>query len=337
MAIQKPYEINIRGLTVDGNDNNSITWKVTGSMQYHYRIEIISNNSSLPFSYASEKIASYTNRHTLAKKVLPNGREYKIRIVVWDLDGNSATSDYEVFQTSSRPVLKINMPSEIYSQSFRFEAQYTQSEDIKVKSWTAYLYNEDMVKIDDSNIKTTSVLEYIFQNMLSEKTYYVEFTASSEKGLVATTGIIPFYVIYNRPVTYVHLNAENTDDAGIELTWNVIQIIGKSTNTKYIDDEKIDARDGRVVFDEGFSLNQDFTLKIWFENPVQNVDLVTLYGSTGTINLQLWDDNTFRLFKHVNGYKSCYVSRQVDTTGKTVVIIQQVGDDLNILANEVSN
>lgn len=334
MAIQKPYDISIKGSTVDAKEDINITWKVSGDLQSSFQVQIL-NNSSGTLIYSSSVISSYSNRYILPKDKLANGAEYKINITVWSLDGSTAKSNNEIFQTSSRPKVTISMPSEIYNQSYNFQAQYTQNESVKVRSWNAFLYDENRVNVASSGIKTSQTIEYLFSNMNTEKTYYIEFTATSEKGLVGTTGLIPFYVIYSKPNVFVKLNAENGENAGIELSWNVIQIIGYGENYSFVEGEKVDVRNGFVQFEEGFTVESDFTLKIWFKNPTKNIDLVKLFGLTGSINLQLFNDNSFRLFKEVNGYKSCYGANPINTTGNMVVVIQQIGDDLNIMAKEV--
>jgi hypothetical protein len=337
MAIQKPYDINIRGLTIDASEDNQITWKVSGAIQTSFSMQFVLNNTGETV-IDTGILPSLTNKYFIPKGTLVNGREYKVKIKVFDSANNSSTSEYEVFQTSSRPNLEITVPNEINSQSYNFSVKYSQPENVRIKSWTGFLYDDMGNPVSNTGVKTSGNIEYLVSGMVSNRNYFIEFKATSEKGIVGTTGRLPFYVSYSKPNVYVNLSADNTDNAGIELNWNVIQIIGRTEGIpNFIESEKLNLRGDLLTFDEGFSLDRDFTLKIWLENPYYNMELVSLSGSTGRIYLQLWDDDTFRLFKEVNGYKSCYTTEPLEFAEQVVVIIQQVGDDLNILANEVNN
>lgn len=165
-------------------------------------------------------------------------------------------------------------------------------------SWIAYLYNDENVLLNNSGIQTTSTISYVFGNLQSGDSYYIEITATSNNTLIGTTGKVSFNVIYAQPTIQSDLTAENSNECGIKLQWNVTQIIGQSENTSYILDEKIDATSGRVWFDSGFSIAGDFTYEMWLESVTnQNIDVVAdadiIISATAPIDdTVVWIDNS---------------------------------------------
>lgn len=333
MAIQRPYNINLLGRTIDAKESNIITWSLSGDISVFFQVKIYKNSDN-SLVYDSTKISSYAQSFTLPTNTLANGNEYKIQVTVWNDKNESATSDYVVFQTSSRPVVTVDSIPVVRSSSYNFSANYSQAESVPIQSWIAYLYDSNKVKIAQSPIKTTSTLEYIFTDLQSEKDYYIEFQVTSEKTLVGTSGLIKFSVLYTRPLVNALLTAENVDNAGIKLSFHVIQIIGKTdcNPVTYIDNEKIDLRNCRMWFDEGFSLSSNFTIKIWLENPPNREDLFILKGDNGEIRLQYHIlDECFHLYRKILNITSEWTSQPVNG-GNYFVCIRQIGSDMDIVA-----
>lgn len=328
--LQKPYSISIKGQNLPADELIKLTWQTSGDLSVAYQIKVYKNSDN-NLAYDSTKLTSFAKTHTIPVDSLINGIEYKIQISLWNSANESINSDFEVFFCSSRPVVTIPAIGTINSPSYNFTASYSQNESVPIRSWIVYLYNSDNVKIFQSDIKTTATIGYLFSNLKSNDNYYIEFEAASSKGLVATSGKISFEVSYTQPNININLSAENTDDAGIQLSWKTIQIIGSTTNAPvYIDGEKIDLTNDTFSFSDGFSVDGDFTLKLWFESIVPDVDLLFLKGQNGTINLQYWSsDNRFHLFKDVYGYRSHNVS-DVLIGEAYFICIQQINGDMNI-------
>ena len=335
--LQKPYDINIRGRTIDGNEVNSIRWKISGGVTVAFNIEIIDNADNSPV-YALGRTNSYSTSFSLPPGTLYNGKEYKLRIQTWSESNQNIYSDYEIFQTSSRPVISLDPIGQLNSQANNFIAHYYQAENVSMRSHVFYLYNSDKGLINQSDIKTDSVIEYLFSNLQSEQNYYIEVQATSSKGLVGTTGKVNFSVLYTQPQMNVTLEAENVENAGIRLKWKTIQIIGESDceELTFIDNEKLDLTNGCIVtFDEGFSLEKNGTMKFWIENPLYNINLFEMRGSNGTISMQYWEDNKFHVFKTINNIVSHYASSPVIGVA-FFVCIQQIYDDLNVISEVIS-
>ncbi|WEG18487.1 hypothetical protein PQ478_08390 [Alkalihalophilus pseudofirmus] len=333
--MQKPFDINIRGTTIDANEQNRISWRISGDVSVAYKIDILSNldNSLI---YTTSRINSYSTNHSLSPTLIENGKEYKLLVTVYNQANSQATSDPIIFQTSSRPNVSIAVPNQINSPTYLFEAEYTQAEGLPIRNHIFYVYNSNQSKIHESGLTTSEVLQFLVNNLSSQANYFIEVQVTSSRGLTNTTGKIPFYVLYTRPQTNVQLKAENVDNAGIKLSWKVIQIIGQSNceELNYIDNQKIDLRDScHVEFDEGFTVDNDYTLKLWIENPIKNKEILNIRGSNGYTTLS-YIDNQFHLLKHINGMYARYVSEKVDSD-TLFVFIQQVNDDYNLKASEV--
>jgi hypothetical protein len=337
-VIQKPYNINLKGTTIDANENNTISWKVSGAISTSFSIEIRNNADDLVV-WQLPQTTSYATSYTLPSGTLVNGNEYKIKITVWDEDGNSATSDFEIFQTSSRPTVTVDPIPTVSSPNYTFIATYFQAESVGIKSYLFNLFDENQNLLLSSGVQATTdpSLSYSVEGLKSEQSYYVEFQVTSNKGLIGTSGLIQFSVLYTQPQINVNLTATNTDDAGIKLSWNVIQIIGSSDSpVTFIDNEKADLTDGnRIRFDEGFSVNKDFTLKIWLESPKHNTNLLLIKGENGEITLR-YDKRFERFFvyKKVGNISVSYQSPQVSGTN-FYVCIQQIDKDINLIAETI--
>lgn len=255
------------------------------------------NNATSAVVYNLPKTTSYLSSHTLPTNTLVNNNQYKISVQVWETgDASNALSDYEVFQTSSRPKITISTTGIVSSPSNIFSAQYSQAESVPMKSWIAYLYNNSMNIISQSNTQISTPLVYTVDNLINRETYYIEFQAVSNKGLTGTTGKIPFDVLYATPNLDTNLTIRNVDNAGMELSWDVVQIIGKSDNPIYLNGEKLDARANKVSFNQGYSITNDFTLKAWVEgltNKTVSIDGEYIVSAAAPSNVNaLWQQDS---------------------------------------------
>ncbi|MGG2091234.1 hypothetical protein AB1283_00525 [Bacillus sp. S13(2024)] len=338
MAIQKPYNLSITSSTIDGKLDNSFTWKVTGSIQTAYSFTIYKNSdNSTVFTFP--KTNSYELKGAIPANTLTNGIEYKLSVTVYDLANTEATSDVVIFQTSTTPLLTFTSTTDVGSELYNATATYTQAENVPLKSYIAYLYDKDRKLINQSNIKTILPVEHLFPPLTEDMTYYVEFQATSAKGIVATTGLIMIKTSFSKKKVNLVLKAENIDSAGVKLQWFAKQIIGvTSGTTNFVNNGTgLDVRNGMISFANDFSTKRDFTFKLHIESPTVTTpynpdnDLFVMNGKNGTLRLQYLDNNRFKLIKTVKGINSVWFSNEVIST-KFVVVIQQIGDDCNIFA-----
>ena len=302
MSIQIPFNLTPKGgMAIDCNEDNIFRWSVSGAIQTHFSLEF-RNNATDAVLHTIAKTPGYSHSYTLPSSTIANGLEIKYKLQVWDELDNTATSDWEIFQSSSRPTVTVTSPTEfstVESQSYLFEASYSQTELVDLSTWQFFLYDSSQIKIVQSDLQTEETLEYLYDGLQSDQTYFIEFQVTSEKGLTGTSGLIEFTTQFAQPQMLSELHAENVDNAGIKLQWRVIQIIGNGENHSFIEDEKVDVTEGKVWFDQGFNIDNNFTLKVWLEavqdttfiiNPMSSIiisdtapannDVIWLYDSS---------------------------------------------------------
>jgi hypothetical protein len=356
--IQRPYSLSIKGTTIDANEDNTITWQVSGDVQTAFQVDIYLNSDN-SLAFTSNKITSYALKYTLPQGSLQNGIEYKIKITIYNQAGQSITNDGDIFQTSSRPIITVDPIGTVNSFSYVFSAQYSQAENVSLRNYVVNLYDSQKNLIGNSSILTSLPMEYLFSGLQTETNYYIEFQATSSKGLTGTSGLVLFSVFYYRPKQNVFLQAKNIDKAGIELSWYVKQIIGTSdTTVNFLNNDEVNLLDGnKIYFDDGFSIAQDFSLKVWLRDIANNVPLLTLYGDNGQIVLKYNAlQQAFIVEKTTNFSTEKYMSNPVEirytthdeyafitpyqieltTQGQqgneSVILIQQIGMDMNVSA-----
>lgn len=313
MAIQKPYGVSIKNQIIDASQAYTIKWKTSGDTSSSFSIDVFKNIDgssawSLPRNY------SFANSYTIPAQFVPNGWDYKLRVTVYDAIGNLAHSDYVIFTASSSPTITVDPIDTVTNHSYLFTGHYFQAENELLQSYTVNLYDSNKGLVGTSGILTDGLVQYLFDLLVTGFTYYVEFIVVSTKGLSTSSGLISFNVNYINPYLNMKLQGENIpDSAGIQLSWETIQIIGKTTSDPvYLNNEELDVVYGKVYFDEGFSIDNNFNLKMWFKEMITNVDLIHLKGSNGDLRVQFETDKRFHLYKEISGFTSHYASQQMN-------------------------
>jgi len=217
---------------------------------------------------------------------------------------------------------------------------YSQAESVPLANWQCFLYDSNYNLISQSGIQTSSTLSYMFTGLVSNEVYYIEFQATSQKGLVGDSGKVQFTPVYSQPQLNSLLTATNYQNASIQLTWDVLIIEGTTSGTTAFvnNNTALDVTNGSVVFNNGFSLWQDGTIKLFIINPANRKDLIILYGANGMLKLQYWLlDNKFHLFKTPTNSNITveYVSEPV--IGSSFFVgIENVGVDCNLWAESIN-
>jgi hypothetical protein len=334
--IQKPFDINLRDQAIDRNEDYLIRWKTSGDISTSFSIEIY-NNDDDTLMWSIPRTYSYALSYTIPANSLTANKDCKIAITVWNSAGEFATSNFVTFTVTSKPVVTVDPFDIITNHSYLFTATYSQSEMVRIRSYTVNLYDANQVLIRTSGEKTDELLEHRFSALKNNTSYFVEFIVVSKFELSASSGLLPFSVQYENPDMYFEVSAANSDKASIKLNWKVIQVIGKtSIEPIYIDGQELDVREGKVYFDEGFSLDRDFTLNVWLRNIPYEKDLISLNGTNGQIYIQYWGDNRFHMFKKIGNFTAHYATNQVEGN-EYFLCIQQIGRRMNIYAESKKN
>ena len=277
MAILKPSSTSPNNISVDILFPITISWVNQGDRQYSYQIKIYDNPTST-LAYDSTKITSFNSFHIVPEGTLINGIQYKYQITVWNQNNVSAVSEWVLFKCSTTPTIQFANVAEddyVYNNSYLFTVSYAQAESVPIKSWKMIIYDESMAVLAITDEIFSEIIEYQFSGLNNNTIYYIECQARSQDNLLASTDKVKFNVQYEVPEAVIELETKNLAREGAtQLQWNISQIIGESLNTSFIGGEKIDATNGKVWFNGGFNIKNDFTLKLWIESVENSIYII---------------------------------------------------------------
>lgn len=271
---------------------------------------------------------------TVAGSTLTNNTEYRYRFRTYDISNNvSQWSAWTVFLCLAKPIVTIDniIDGKVNNQTFIFRGSYYQENGELLQSYRYYLYNEDGTPIAYSPEMFDGLLEYEFGGLQNNKIYNVELKVITVNQIEESSGLTQFTAEYIQPRLSTVVGLENLEDnAGISVNANIIQIIGKGENYSFIDNEKADVTNGRVWFDEGFSIERNFTLKIWLENIIKNKPFLKLYSNHGYIELSYYGER-IHAFKYMydGGLVSHFASNNeigMVSSDKVYIFMQQIND-----------
>ena len=151
--------------------------------------------------------------------------------------------------------------------------------------------------------------------------------------------MIPFVASYIEPKLSSVMNLTNLkDSASVEVLCHLIQIIGQvgSGNISYEDNDWINLLNGMIYFQDGFYIEDNFTLKLWCKQLPLNDIFLKLKGRQGEIHLK-YQDNKVYLCKQVGSVYYYIFSDEIYPTNDDVIYIciQQIDNYCNIFAKVV--
>ena len=281
--------------------------------------------ADIPFAYDGEQVFgnelvimdNSTGKQVYSKKTdwmklvhtvsggsgLQNGKYYACKVRVYNKAGEASSwSSLRSFYCFTTPVFSFtNMVNDqiLENSEYTLQMSYTQKENEPLNTYNVILYNSSRVQLSKSaTMYGTSTLEYGLHDLADATQYYVRGLGETLNGMVADTGYIPFSVKYIVPTywTYVDLT-NNKDDGTVRISSNIRTIEGKFTgsgNPTYIDNAKVDLRKNgdRVIFQEGFALQGNFTVKM----------LGSDFGQSETILEMVDGNNTTLTVKYIKGW-----------------------------------
>lgn len=275
MAIQQLTQPIVNPIAAfDSTKEHEITFIVIGGAQVTGNRVVITNNKTGNVVY--EKItATMKLAVTIPANTLSNNNYYNVVIYTIDNANNQSNPSTPVpFYCYSQPTLTItNIPATetIGNGTYAFQGNYLQSEGEQLNSYQFILYDSNKNILDRSDIiyyQSNSSLAYTFVGMDNDTSYYVELKGQTVNNTEITSGLMYFTVRYTQPATFAIVDLINDCENGyIQISSNIVAIDGKSNPEPpiYIDDKEVDLRDkdSWVKWDEGFNINNDFTMRIW--------------------------------------------------------------------------
>lgn len=323
----------------------------TFNFDFYYQgsVQIVKNNLVIERTVDNivvydQTVESFALLHTVVGGSLANGYEYKAKIRVGDINNNwSDFSDWIVFSCFSYPNLQITsiIDGVINNQNPVIQAAYQQIENDLLVSYRFLLYDHLDNLLITYPEKLDGLLQQQVEDLQNNKTYKIELRTLSESGMESSSGLIPFVARYIEPKLASVVNLSNLKDyAGVEVTCHLIQIIGQvgSGTISYENDEWINLKNGVVYFQDGFYVDDDFTLKLWCKELPVNSTFLRLKGKQGEISLRYQDDKIY-LYKTIgiNNYYYIFSDEILPTSTDIVYIaIQHKDNYCNVFAKVVT-
>lgn len=318
--------------------------------QYTHIGFTVQTNVLTPVTVYTFSGASFNSYCIIPAHTLTNGIEYKITVRVGNGTLWSAYSYAAVFTCYSPVVLTIPSLSGgiANNQSYELTGTYTQAQGDTLKSYRYYLYDENGVILTSSDEVFVGIesytLSYITSGLINDVTYGAELRCTTQGGMEATSGVIPFTAHYVQPVMYAEFEIENQPLTGtVKLSAFIRQITATVTGTyNYVGGEWIDlTADGtKLIYDERMDLfNQNYQLQIWMKGITADLPFLTLNGSRGVVTIYYSYNRFWAMKETSDGVKSLYESSTDITIGSNTVfslIVRTVNDAIDLVAIEVT-
>lgn len=281
----------------DANNKQVFTFNSIGGDQVVGNRLIIRNNVTNEIVY-NEVVTTYAFSHTLPEKTLVNHTYYNATIQTINAKNEESNPSTPIqFWTYVTPTITVlNMPEGnlVPNSEYTFKMQYVQIEGELLQQYQVNLYTLDGRLLSTSGVVyVTSTdpppyfFEYTFDGFSDGSVYNLEVVGQTVNGTAITTGLLEITVKFEVPNIFALIELQNNMcDGYIVIKSNMVSINGKANPDppKYIDNEtKIDLRDpgSYVIFDEGYTINDDFTIGLWGRD-FQNGDVLTMWNQDDT-------------------------------------------------------
>lgn len=241
-----------------------LSW--SGNRAHANRIIIYDNDSNnIVFD---DTVSSFALKHTIPAYTLSNGRKYVLQAQVFDVENiPSALSNKVLFYTFSTPDFYFEDLSEnpiISNSSFTATVHYYSDDWEDISKYVFYLYDAAEKKLLQSKEMTDdSDISFTYKGLDNNTVYYVRCVGVTVNGMELDTGYTEITVKYENPNTYARIYATPLPSQGcIQVATNLIIIQYNGTDEFEYIDGMIDLRDKTLYYDEGFLIENDFTVII---------------------------------------------------------------------------
>lgn len=253
----------------------SLLW--SGNRAHANRIIICENETNnVVFD---DMVSSFSLKHTIPANTLKNNQRYTIQAQVYDVENiPSALSNKVLFYTFTTPDFYFEDLSEnqvISNSSFTATIHYYSDEWEDISKYNFYLYDASKKQLLKSGDLTDDYdISYTYKGMDNNTVYYVRCIGVTVNGMELDTGYVEITVKFENPNTYARIYATPLPSQGcIQVSTNLIIIQYNGTEEFEYIDGMIDLRDKTLYYDEGFLIEDDFTVIIRGINLWQTADI----------------------------------------------------------------
>ena len=267
----------------------SITW--TGNRAHANRI-IIRDNETNDIVF-DDTVSSYDLKHTIpaSAHALTNGKKYIIQAQVYDEENiPSALSDKVLFYTFEKPDFYFNNileNKEITSASFSASVYYFSSDWENISSYNFYLYDATKkVLLESSVLNDDANINYTYRGLENNTVYYIRCVGVTVNGMPLDTGYVEISVKYENPNSYARIYTTALPSQGcVQVSSNLIIIQYNGTDDFQYENGMIDLRDKTLYYNEGFLIEDDFTLLLRGKNLWQTAEILKMSNANMGLTL----------------------------------------------------
>ncbi len=317
-------------LPFDADKEQDIFLAWTGSRAHANRIIIRSNETNeVTFD---DTISTYELRHTIPAGTLTNGKSWTMEALVYDGENiASASSEKVLFYTFKTPDFDfkdIPQNHQINSASFTASISYHSQDWENISSYVFYLYDSTGKQLVKSNtMHDIFNIAFTYRGLENNTAYAIRCTAVTVHGMILDTGLKDIQVKYENPNTYARIYTTALPEQGcVQVASNLIVIQYNGTDHFSYENSMIDLIGKTLCYDEGFLIEDDFTVIIRGKNLWQTADILKMKndGPGLTLSSRIYTDETLRFRLLVpNGVCSylLYSDEQIFTANDMVTIV----------------
>ncbi len=284
----------------DATKDYEITLSWMGNRAHANRIIIYDNDTNN--AVFDDMVSSYTLKHTIPAYTLQNNKKYTIQAQTYDIENiPSALSNkvlFYTFATSDFYFEDLSENSVISNSSFTATVHYYSDDWEDISKYVFYLYDASKKQLIKSGEMTDDYdISYTYKGLDNNTVYYVRCVGVTVNGMELDTGYQEITVKYENPNTYARIYATPLPSQGcIQVSTNLIIIQYNGTDSFEYIDGMIDLRDKTLYYDEGFLIEDDFTVIIRGINLWQNAELLKMgNGNLGlTLSSHIYNEGKLR-------------------------------------------
>lgn len=263
----------------DANVGTTIRFAWSGNQAFGNRCIILDNETNEEIY--NHYIDSFRLEHDIdltqiiEGQSLTNGKKYIAFITVFDKDGNESELQsfgtlFLCLKTPEFAFSNVVQDQILASSKYNFQLSYSQEDGELLDSWQITIYDMTNNQLSTSSVKyDTDNIAYTFTGFTSKAQYKVRAFGSTVNGIQLDTGYIVFSVSYDMAAVFSMLDVTNIpENASILIHSNVISADGKAEfePVTYINGQYVDLTNNSITYDEGFLLEDDFSLVLYAFN-----------------------------------------------------------------------
>ena len=243
------------------------------------------------YSQKTEWMRTY---HAIVGGALQNGKYYYCVLRVFNKAGEasswSSQKSFRCFTTPQFGFSNVTTDQIVQNSELTVKLSYKQAEDEPLNTYTVGLYNANHVLINKSETQYgVGTMEYTIKNLEDGTKYYLRAIGETLNGMAADTGYLPFSVKFITPTYWTYVDLSDNHDGTVRVSCNIRTVTGRfegEGEPKYIDnDHRIDLRNPgqRVLFDDGFTLQGNFTIKLLGNDFTMGEKIIELIDEAGNV------------------------------------------------------